>query len=387
MTTSHWLRPHSFKVSDVTCDVVIVGGGYVGLSTAYWISEMRPDLKVVVIDRSFCGSGASGRNAGFLTIGSASFYKSLNEKWGTDQARLIHTFATESLELAHQHLLKISPELKYEKSSSLTLLQNESQVDEWRKSGYRAEDFSFEWKEKDQLPLPLQNKFFAAFESGPEYKVNPFQLLSSMKKLLEARKVQFIEQSAAFEILDDGVATEQNIIKAKQVVLALNGYFPEFNQKFSSLITPRRAQMLSVELEEDIHCPHLYYDPKERVYWRKASDKILLIGGKRLLDEKSETGTFEKISSIIQEGLESYLKNQLSVNYKIINRWSGTMAFTDHELPFLNSIQAKTQTYVVGGFSGHGMGLGFHAGKEVAEVVLQNKLSFFNQFKKAEITL
>src|SRR5687768_5846441 len=123
MTTSHWQRQHSFKISDISIDVLIVGGGYVGLSTAFWLTEMRPDLKVTVLDRSACGAGASGRNAGFLTMGSASFYKSLCMKWGAEKALKIHQFARESLELVHQNILHSSPEIKYEKTASMTLFQ------------------------------------------------------------------------------------------------------------------------------------------------------------------------------------------------------------------------------------------------------------------------
>lgn len=388
MTTSHWLRQHSFKTPDVTTDVLIVGGGYAGLSTAYWLTELRPDLKITILDRAFCGSGASGRNAGFLTMGSASFYKSLTLKWGEDKASQIFSFAAESLELAYQHILKTSPEIKFEKSSSMTLFRTIDEFTKWTSPEFNPGKFNFELKEEAALPKALSGKFHCAFEASPEYKINPIQLLSSLKKLLESRKVQIIENSSAFEITREGVATELNDIKAKQVILALNGYFPQFHPQFRDVIIPRRAQMLAVELEEEFDCPSLYYDPPERVYWRKTQEKVLVVGGKRLLDEPGETGDYEKISPVIQNALEHYLREQLKIRYKVINRWSGIMAFTDHELPLIDRIEAPVECYMIGGFSGHGMGLGFRSGLEMAEVVTGKKrFSFFTQFKKAEFIL
>lgn len=388
MTTSHWLRQHSFRISDVSTDVVIVGGGYAGLSVAYWLTEMRPDLKVTILERNFCGAGASGRNAGFLTMGSASFYKALTSKWGTEKALAIYKFAAESIELVSQEILKASPEVKYDRTTSMTLFQTEKQFGEWMEPGFDPKQFNFKWIENNNLPQSLQGKFFGSFENGPEFRINPVQLLGSIKKLLESRKVQIIETSSAFEITSEGISTEINNIKAKQVVLAMNGYLPQFHEAFKSLIVPRRAQMLAVELEENIDCPSLYYDPPERVYWRKTQDKTLVIGGKRLLDNEGETGDFEKLSPIIQKGLEKYLSEQLNLKYKVLHRWSGTMAFTDHELPLLQKVSAPLDTYVIGGFSGHGMGLGFRAGKEMAELVTGNiKQSFFEQFKKADLHL
>lgn len=388
MTTSHWLRQHSFRISDISTDVLVVGGGYAGLSVAYWLTEMRPDLKVTILERNFCGAGASGRNAGFLTMGSASFYKALTGKWGAEKALSIHKFAAESIELVSQEILKASPEVKYDRTTSMTLFQSEKQFGEWSEHGFDPRIFNFEWVNENSLPQSLQGKFFGAFENGPEFRINPVQLLGSLKKNLESRKVQVIETSSAFDITPDGVATEVNNIKAKQVVLAMNGYLPQFHSAFKSLITPRRAQMLAVELEENIDCPSLYYDPPERVYWRKTQDKTLVIGGKRLLDNEGETGDFEKLSPVIQNALESYLSEQLKVKYKVLSRWSGTMAFTDHELPLLQKVSAPVETFVLGGFSGHGMGLGFRAGKEMADLVTGNiKQSFFEQFKRADLIL
>ncbi|MET8983005.1 FAD-binding oxidoreductase [Streptomyces sp. NPDC004539] len=56
---------------DTTADVVIVGGGYTGLWTAYYLKKADPSLAVTVLERAFCGYGASGRNGGWLYNGIA----------------------------------------------------------------------------------------------------------------------------------------------------------------------------------------------------------------------------------------------------------------------------------------------------------------------------
>lgn len=388
MTTSHWLRSHRFISPDLSADVVIVGGGYVGLSTAYWLSEFKPDLKIVVLERSQVGAGASGRNAGFLTKGSATFYKSLTQTWGCKTALDIYKFAEESLNLVHQNILKSSPEINFEKTTSLTLFQNEASKQVWESPEFNPVDFNFEWKNAQQLASSLKNKFLGAFENGPEYKVDPIQLLQGLRKTLEARKIQIIENQSAFALTAEGISTDLNTIKCKQVVLALNGYFPQFHSAFKDLISPRRAQMLALELEEDVDSMALHYDSPERVYWRKSSDKTLLIGGKRMLDEAGEVGDYEKISPQIQAGLESYLKDILQVRFKVLHRWSGTMGFTEHELPLMTRAEAPLETFVIGGFSGHGMGLGFRSAQEMAMLVTgQIAQSFFDKLKTVKIKL
>jgi hypothetical protein len=389
MTVSHWMRPHNFKTPDTTTDVLIIGGGYVGLSTAFWLSEYNPSLKITVLERSQIGAGASGRNAGFLTMGSATFYKTLVKEWGKERALEIYRFGRGSISLVEQKILRSSPEIKFERSSSLTLLQNQAQFEKWQDVDFDPTEFDFQFNTEDKLPSALKDKFFGAYENGPEFKINPIQLLATLRRILETRKIQIIENSSAFELTPDGVMTDLNFIKCQQLILALNGYFPHFHPIFKGIIKPYRAQMLAVELEEDFEANSLHYDSPERVYWRKSWDKILLIGGKRVLDEVGEVGDFEKVSPIIQAGLEDYLHQQLKIRFKVIHRWSGTMGFTEHELPILTKAsKSPLETFIIGGFSGHGMGFGFRSAKEMAELVCgQKQKSFFDQFKDFRIEL
>ncbi|MFO0946400.1 MAG: FAD-dependent oxidoreductase [Planctomycetota bacterium] len=68
---SYWqttvdIRPGDPLVGNVECDVAIVGGGFTGLSTAYELKKADPKRKIVLIERTVIGHGASGRNGGFV---------------------------------------------------------------------------------------------------------------------------------------------------------------------------------------------------------------------------------------------------------------------------------------------------------------------------------
>src|ERR1700733_441987 len=53
-------------------DIIIVGSGFVGLWSAYFLKRKRPELKILIIDRGIIPTGASTRNAGFACFGSVT---------------------------------------------------------------------------------------------------------------------------------------------------------------------------------------------------------------------------------------------------------------------------------------------------------------------------
>lgn len=68
-----------------SADVCIVGGGFVGLWTAYWLKQWDPGCDVVVLESDICGGGASGRNGGFVLSWWAKF-PSLEKLLGSTDA-------------------------------------------------------------------------------------------------------------------------------------------------------------------------------------------------------------------------------------------------------------------------------------------------------------
>ena len=83
--------PRAPLPGDVTADVAIVGAGFTGLWTAYYLQRLQPDLRIVLVEKEFAGFGASGRNGGWLSselAGTRSRYAATHGKDGV--VRLLH---------------------------------------------------------------------------------------------------------------------------------------------------------------------------------------------------------------------------------------------------------------------------------------------------------
>jgi glycine/D-amino acid oxidase-like deaminating enzyme len=80
-------RPAMQRSEEV--DVAILGGGYTGLWTAYYLLRNNPGLKVAIVEREICGYGASGRNGGWCSPRFPVSASAMTKRWGAEAARAV----------------------------------------------------------------------------------------------------------------------------------------------------------------------------------------------------------------------------------------------------------------------------------------------------------
>ncbi len=68
-------------VGDVSADVLVVGGGYTGMWAAWWVKQLEPGARVVLLEGDVCGHGPSGRNGGFCNVMWFSL-PNMRQRWG-----------------------------------------------------------------------------------------------------------------------------------------------------------------------------------------------------------------------------------------------------------------------------------------------------------------
>ncbi len=380
MSTSFWLdrTPRSEKQ---VFDVVIVGAGITGLSTAYWLEKEDPTLKVAVVEKSRVSYGASGRNAGFVTCGSVEHFNRMINKHGMDQAVEIWRFSETNLRLLQEEIVRgEGKSIQFENDGAFSLAAQENEFDELKKvseimSGLKIPN---EIVGAEGVEKRLGAK---GFVGGIKYlgdsSTNPVALLERMRSMIKAPIFEGVE-AYAISNRDDGtkvLKTDKGDFECSMIALALNGYAANLHPYFRDKIYPTRGQCLMTEpvarFMEGPCYANFYLD-----YFRQIPTGELLIGGFRQIEKETEVGYSDHVTEVIQNSLHSFVVNHLPklASAKVTHRWSGVMGFAKDGEPLVGSIPDDPAVFFAGGYTGHGIGLAFNTAKTLVDLIFGREI-------------
>lgn len=383
MSVSYWNDRSS--PTPLTADVVIIGGGIAGLSSAYWISREDPSMKVVVVEKHEIGAGATGRNAGFVTCGSVEHFNRLVEKHGKDEALEIWRFSEENMRLLKEHVIQdAAEELLFEHRGSFSLASTDTEFKELQNSAKLMESMNIKVETIDQAGIE-KRLGAAGFVGGIKYvedgSVHPIKMLHKLRTKLGSN-VTVCEHHEVFGIDSSGdgkrVRTNKGSIDCSLVVYATNGYSPLLNKFFDDKIFPTRGQILATapvpRFMEGPCYANFVLD-----YFRQLPTGEMVIGGFRQLQKDVEKGYSDETSEVIQSALDKFLHDHIPSirNAPITHRWSGIMGFSVDGQPMVGALPTDEQLFFVGGFTAHGLGLAFNSGKVLADGLFGREIPKF----------
>jgi glycine/D-amino acid oxidase-like deaminating enzyme len=230
---------------DTTADVVIVGGGYTGLWTAWFVKELDPGADVVVLEQDICGGGPSGRNGGFVN----SFWgelPTLVEEVGEDAAVRLCEAGEASVRAIGEFCRDQGIDAWYRADGELGAASSDAQVGAWADQvitvdrlgiGDRFQVWSTEQvREKVDSPV-LRGGVFTTYGAT----VHPARLARGLRNAVMARGVRIHEGTpvSRFGAGSTVVAeTPGGTVRAGAGVLAMNAWAQHW-KRFRRLITVR----------------------------------------------------------------------------------------------------------------------------------------------------
>lgn len=361
-------------------DFIVIGAGIIGLSTAISLRMRHKKAKVLVLERGTFPTGASTRNAGFACFGSLTELAANIKEWGEDTTYTMVEKRKKGLEFLRNRLgsdeacgyeqfggyelitEQQMPHLEalHNMNTMLTPLFGESPFIDH--SAYRQR-FGF----GDTVAALLYCPYEGQIHSG--------RTMSSLALYAKQMGVEILYGVNVQSLCSDdkGVDLEVHIaplhshssLRANYVAVCTNAMIPQLLPGTS--IVPGRGQVLITSPIEGLLFRGVFHYDEGYYYFRNVGNRILLGGGRNIDFAAEQTYDFS-VTDTIQYALEALLRQVIlpDCEYRIEQRWSGTMGFSDTKLPI---VRFANQRIAIGfGCNGMGVALGSIIGEETANL-------------------
>lgn len=361
--------------ADMVCDVLVIGGGLLGTSTALHLAEQGVDT--VLVEKNRIGSAASGRNGGQLTPGLARWEaETMVEHFSFEDAkRLWHFTSTEAMSLIDGICDKYELELQ-RKRGHITAAVHPGHLDALR-AGMQAREYLQETHtsllNQDELREHVASEhYFGGLLDHLGGHIHPLALTRGLAygfcqnggKIYEQTEVQCIQERA------DGiyVTTANGVIKArKSVVMAVHhASFTLLEERKQTTIPFYTYVCTTAPLELDLKAllptDLPVYDTQFQIdYYRGVSQNRLLFGGEGTGSCWDAQQTHDYLLGRIQHVFPQL--KQVELDFV----WSGTTDLTVNGATDSRKFGNQYPIYAVQGWSGHGVAQTVRIGKAIAD--------------------
>ena len=352
---------------DVHADVCVVGLGGSGLSCALELGRLG--ARVVGIDAGDVGGGAAGRNGGFLLAGLASFYHVAVSRHGRDRARAMYRLTLD--ELARRA---------------------EDTPDTLRRTGsLRSADSNDEMQDcEQQLAAMRADGLPAQVYVGPAGRGLLVPGDGTMQPLERCRDLAthamrdgaiLFESSAVNVIAPGAVCTSGGTVRARHVVVAVDGALDVLLPELAGEVRTARLQMLATAPTTEVSVPRPVYTRWGYDYWQQRPDGAIALGGARDVGGEAEWTHDRDTSDAVQHALEHRLRDQLGVRAPITHRWAASVSYTADKLPIVREVRSRV--WAIGGYSGTGNVMGSLLGRGIARALVRDDDSLLQPFMHA----
>jgi glycine/D-amino acid oxidase-like deaminating enzyme len=325
-------------------DVVIVGGGYTGLSAAYHIRERYPEKEIVLLEGACCGYGASGRNGGFCI--ATDLIRELDSDDAEIKGKNLE-ISLYGLNFIKQMIAEQGLDCDFEENGMLGVALNEKQIRDLEKYQERLKSFGLDStllygeELKEEILSP---RFLAGLIIPRGAILNPAKLAREMKRVVEARGVEIRERSVVTRITPGKVHhvdTELGEIRAPALVLAANAYAHKLgffrDRVFPMSVFQIATEPLSRSQWDSIGWQNRQglYDMRTKFsYLTPSADGRIVMGGSDFTyyaNDDISSGNDKSVTQKIKQDFFSFFPSLEDL--QIEHSWGGTTTYTLDRTP------------------------------------------------------
>ncbi|WP_419710630.1 NAD(P)/FAD-dependent oxidoreductase [Pseudomonas sp. NFX224] len=370
---------------DLDIDVAIIGAGYTGLWTAYYLKRQSPELNIAIIEAQTAGFGASGRNGGWL----------MGNLLGED--RLLADSSPEQRRASYDVLHNIPDEVEivleregidcdYRKGGALYCAARYPEqetslrqyLDKLYKQGLNESDYR--WLSPEQLAQQIRvAKPYGGIYAPHVATIHPAKLVRGLARTVERMGVRIYENSPVTQWQSGSLRTAKASVRSHWVVPAVEGYsvtlppLGRYQLPVQSLIVATEPLSAATWDEIGLSRGQAFSESSRQVtYGQRTADNRLIFGARggyqfagRLRHD------FDLTRSEIE--LRRYLFGELFPqlkNVQITHGWGGNLGMSRRFKPHMLCDRASGIA-LSGGYGGEGVGASNLGGRTLADLILQ----------------
>ena len=370
---------------DTDADVCIVGAGYTGLWTAYYLKRAEPGLRIVVLEATFAGFGASGRNGGWVTAalpGSRARYASGPR--GAEGVRALERELRDTVDEVARVCKDEGIDAGLVKGGTLAVATSAAQaarlrdrVDRERAWGDAADVVRYLNLEELNARLHIAGAVGALY-SPHCARVQPAALAAGLAAAVTASGVELFEGTPVTSIEPGRARTPTGTVRAAHVLRCTEGFTARLPGQRRTLL-PMNSSMIVTEPLSDAVWESIGWAGSETLgdeahaymYAQRTGDGRIALGGRGTpyrfgsgLDQAGATspGSAQSLGRILRRMFPA------AASAGIAHAWCGVLGVPRDWCAAVH-LDARTGLGWAGGYSGHGVAAANLAGRTLADLV------------------
>jgi glycine/D-amino acid oxidase-like deaminating enzyme len=377
----------------IEADVCIVGGGYTGLWTAYYLAGLRPGLRIVVLEAAFAGYGASGRNGGWVTAelpGSRARYA--RSAGGADGVRALEDALRATVDEVGRVCAAESIPCDFVKGGRLSVATTPSQLARLREGlaalrswGDGEDVYQFLTRDETRARVNVAGALGGLFAPASA-RVQPAALAAGLALAAERRGVEIYEATPVTAIAPAGIDTAPGAVaytkfgdvRARSVLRCTEGYTAALPGLRRALL-PMNSHMVVTEPLPDAAWAEIGWDGYETLsdeahaymYAQRTADGRIALGGRGVpyrfgsaVDHLGQTdaSTVAALASVLRRLFPAAASAELQ------HAWCGVLGVPRDWCATVTYSPASGMGWA-GGYTGHGVAAANLAGRTLADLV------------------